>query len=274
MRFKPCYIIQFISLVILSIVFIVGSLYFNNNLNNINQEKSLFPVLIYVNSLSEANDVLNFITPHKLYLSHEMVSSEELERSLIDKYDLVDYRTIAGDFRLPYQLVLYLKSASKDEMVDFVNEIAAFFPTYIINYNERIWLDIENHYNSLNENKLIKQLIYLLAMILVQINIRSWYIMKNKTAIDAVTNSGIKRNILMLREFTYNIVYIGISILTIFVLYIIINSFGLVSFLTDNFLGADVFLNWNYKLSLGLAIILSVLFQKPLFIRMRKTSSE
>jgi len=270
MRFKQCYVIQYVSLVVLSCVFIIGSLYFNNHLNSINQEKSLFPVLIYVNSPSEANDVLGFSMPHKLYMMHNIVSSEELENTLIEKYNLADYRAVAGDFRLPYQLELYLKPANKKEMVDFVNDIAAFFPTYIINYNERIWLDIENHYNSLNENKLIKQMIFLFAMIFVQINIRALYVMKNRTAIDAIALSGIKRRVLILQELKYNTIYLGIAILTIVVLYVIINTSGLVSLLTDNFVGASMFLNWNYKLFLGIGIVLSVIFQRPMFMKLRK----
>jgi len=209
--------------------------------------------------------------PNRLYLLHNIVSSDELENTLIEKYDLADFRAVAGDFRLPYQLELYLKPAPKHEMVDFVNEIAAFFPTYIINYNERIWLDIENHYNSLNENKIIKQMIFLFAMIFVQIYIRAWYIMKNRTAIDAIALSGIKKNVLIIRELKYNFIYLGASILTIIVLYVIINSTGLVSLIADNFLGTGMFLNWNYKLSLGIAIILSVIFQRPIFMKLRKT---
>jgi len=270
MKFKSCYIIQYIAFFILATVFIVGSLYFKNYLQRINHDKSSVPVLIYTNTLSEANDVLEFIITRPLYLSHIINCSDEIESSLIEKYDLGDFRTIAGDFRLPYQLELFLKPTNIRLMVDFVDEISAFFPTYLINYNERFWLDIDKHYRSLYRKVNFMEILYLVAMAFVLIYIRSWYIMKHRNAIDAILLSGVKKKILVFEELKNNSIFLGIAMVSALGIYIIVNSFAIVSYLTDSFFGREEFINWYFMILMLIVVVFSLILQKPLLIRKRK----
>ena len=255
MPIKRCYVNQLIVLIVFSAMFIFVSLNLEKNINDINHEKSLFPVLLYTNTLSEANDVLYFVKSSEFYFSHVIINPDSLERFLIEKYNLTNYQEIAGDYRLPYQLELYLMPLDADRMIYFVRSINAFFPNYIIQYNEKLWSDIDFHLSHLRRSLLIIQAVLLISFLIVQGFVRFWFIVKNKQVMSAILNSGITAKALSVKETVTNAVYVIISV------------FAIVSINVGiNYLVADkVSIDTQYVLKLVSICVLSVFLQKPLF---------
>lgn len=256
---------QLIILFIFASVFINGSLLLNNFVLNINQEKSIYPILVYTNTLSEANDVLDFVKEHKCYFASEIISPDSLENMLIDKYNLSDYKDIAGDYKLPYQLEISVLPFKTEELLGFVNKIQGFFPNYLLHYNQEIWQNIDQQTNKLKLNIIVMQITALILYMALQFLLRFFLIINYRENISALINSGISLKSLFLKELINKFVFLVIAGFLIITINFLINYINLLTMISTNYSKVNTFLDLNLLVYLMMTNMILVFCQRPFF---------
>ncbi|MCL2065561.1 MAG: hypothetical protein FWG98_14475 [Candidatus Cloacimonetes bacterium] len=246
---------------IFSIAFIYGSLQMNYYIDYVNQEKSLFPILVYTNNLSEANDVHDFVNNHQVFSSFYLTYPDSLANLLIEKYELMDFSRAVRGFTLPFLLEIFVNPLPADDLNSFIFEITSFFPNNIIHYNSNIWVEIDSQTLRLRKIFLILQALALGLYLLLQLFIRLAIIVKNKECINAIQNSGITSNKLALKKLHENVLFLFFTS----ILMILSNLFLNILFINRMSVLSLNMLNLNLLVMLFLINFLFVLFQKPIY---------
>ena len=249
--------------VVFTLVFIYGSLYFNDYIVYVNQEKSLFPILIYTNTLSEANDVLDFVSSHEVYSLFNLTYPDSLANLLIDKYGLTDFRRAVRDFTLPFLLEIFINPFEAEKLSSFIYEITSFFPNNIIHYNENIWLEIDLQTARLTKILFTLQIIALALYLSFQLFFRMIIIFKNKESISAIKNSGMTQSKVALKRIQETVTYLFFSTILMIIIAFFLNFF----MIYRDFSLSINNLNLNLLIMLFVVNALFVLFQKPIYTR-------
>ena len=261
MNFNLHFINQIIIGLLFTLIFIGGSIFLIQHTNFVNQEKSLFPILIYTNTLSEANDVLDAVINHHIYSGFQLTYPELLEKLIFDRYDLNDFIDISNEITLPFLLELNLNPVHSIELNDFINEIKNVFPNYIIHYNEQIWKEIDEQVNKLTIILWIMQFTILLSYLFTQFSYRLSTILKNKEIINAILSSGISPKKLSKKRFYTNFNFL----LLIFIFCIGVNYLASYIFIFNHFAFSIEFLNFKLLAIFYVINLTLVVSQKPIF---------
>ena len=255
-----------------SIIFIFGSLLLVNYIETLNNDKSIFPILVYADTVEEIDKILEIIIMNEAYQTHAVVSPDSLKKFMVEKYSLDDIEEIAKDFVLPYQLYITVNPVKMDLLMLLVLEIGENFPENIIQYNDEAWREIDVNVVRLRKISFSVQLITLLIYLFIQIFIRITYILRNKIMINAIVSSGLSFRSIAWKNFVNNLIFLLLSFLLIIAVNILINYFALPHFVTPTIIEHPSFLlyiNINITLMLFITNMLLVVIQKPLLKRSR-----
>ena len=255
----------YITLVISVLIFATGSLFFENYIEDMKQDMSLYPILIYTNSVSEAEDVISFIRQNPIYLTHSITDPDYLESMLISKYNLADYKSISGDYRLPFQIELAISPFPMTQIMIFVSQLSARFTDSIIHYNAKLWNDVEMAVERNMRIFLSLQIIFLFFYVFIQLFIRLSFINRYHENFFALANSGIAHKKLIKKEVSLNLIFFTVSIFSIAVLNVIINYFDLVSYVGRVWTTHFYYINPKMIIMFAFANLIVIVFQKSLF---------
>jgi hypothetical protein len=238
-----------------------------NYILSLNQTKSTYPILTYSNTLDEADLIVDLISSHEAYNSHTIQSPDVLKTMLLSKYKLDDMEEIEEEFSLPYQIEIIVKPLSSDKLLLFVLELSDLFPENIMQYKEDIWKEIDTRNGKLKRLLYVIQIVLLMVYVFVQSFIRLLYILKYKTNINAVVNSGISQRMLSFKNFMNNFYFLLMSTSLIILINFAINYFYVISYIINDLTTHFYYVNINLIIMLIAANILLVLVQIPILKR-------
>ena len=255
----------YLTLVISVLIFATGSLFFENYIEDMKQDKSLYPILVYTNSVTEAEDIINFAKENPIYLDHSITDPDYLESMLISKYNLADYKSISGDYKLPFQIEISISPLPMNQIIIFVSQLSARFTDSIIHYNAKLWNDVEMVVERNMRIFLCMQVIFLSFYVFIQLFIRLSFINKYHENFFALANSGIAHKKLLKKEVSLNFKFIMIALCSITLLNVIINYFDLVSYVGRVWTTHFYYINPKMILMFFFANLIVIIFQKSLF---------
>jgi len=206
--------LYFISMVILTIVFVYGAILLDNVVKDVNNRKNIFPILIYTNLEQTLDEISQYLQVNPVCDTYQIVSPDTLETILIQKYNLTDYKEIAGDYRLPYQIEVTVVPLSMNELARFVADLFTTFSDSIIHYNAKLWEDVDIQVNKLRFYFYILKIVFLCLYIGILYGIRLSYIHRHQSTISAIQTSGIPRLKLLKIDLQKNLSFWGLAIAT------------------------------------------------------------
>jgi len=267
--------LYYVNMVIFSIFFLLGSLMLDNILDQVNNKKNIFPILIYTNSLETVDQIITFIQKSEVYYSHNVIFPDSLEAMLVEKYRLIDYKEIAGDYTLPYQVEITVFPLPMKQLALFVTSLNTTFTDSIIHYNAKLWDDVDTQASKLNLYFYIMKLILLGLYIFIQFSTRIAFIQKNQNNIRALQKSGISAKKLTKREVGANLLFLLIAIVSAAIIDFAINYYDLLTHVVKGYENYKTFLlekpflytyfNIELLVMLAFANLVLITFQKALF---------
>jgi len=269
--------LYYVNMLLFCIFFLVGALLLDNILDQVNNKKNIFPILIYTNSLDTVEEIIDFIQKSEVCYSHNVIYPDFLESMLIDKYHLTDYKEIAGDYVLPYQVEITVFPLPMKQLALFVNSLITTFKDSIIHYNAKLWDDVDTQASKLRFYFYIMKLILLGLYIFIQFSTRIAFIQKNQNDIRALQKSGIAPGKLNIREFNVNLVFWIIAVATAVIVDFLVNYYDLLPIIIAGFESYKTFevekpfiytyFNIDLLVMLACANLVLVTFQKRMFTR-------
>jgi len=265
MKVRLSSITSYITLVVSVIIFAAGSLFLENYIEDMNQDKSLFPILVYSNTVSDAEEVIDFVKENPIYLTHSITDPDSLESMLISKYNLADYKSISGDYKLPFQIEISVSPYPIVELVLFVNQISAKFNENIVHYNAKLWNDVEMAVERNKRLYLGMQVIFLFFYVFIQLFIRLAFINRYRENFYALVSSGIAFQKLVKKEVVSKLIFLFVSTFSITIVNFILNYFELMSYSGKVWTTHFYYLNPKMVIMFVTANLIIITFQKSLF---------
>jgi hypothetical protein len=211
MKYSGIFIRQFLVFLCFASLFVYGSLYQRNVIDTIESEKFTYPILIYSYDGDAAIDILRFVQDKVSTIF--FFTPENLQNLLIDKYELQDYEYLADELPFPFMIEAYLSPSLAPVIGSIIEEILLQFSESIsqLQFNEKLWNDIDLKVNSLRTNLLVIEIFALLAYLFIQLFVRYNYCIKFKDDINAVLSAGIKKSEFRKKELLNSILFVIIS---------------------------------------------------------------
>jgi hypothetical protein len=267
MIFARSNINQLAFLMLFTAIFICGSLLMENYVISLDQVKSTYPVLTYSNTLDEADLIIDLISSHEAYAAHQIQSPDILKTMLLTKYKLEGIDDVEEDFAMPYQIEIQVKPLSSEKLLLFVLELSDLFPENIMQYNENVWKEIDSQNAKLRKLLFALQIVLLIIYIFVQCYNRLLYILKSKTNINAVLNSGISQRLMSVKNFMNNLYFLLISTSIIILINFALNYFHVIGYLITDLTTNLYYININLVIMLIISNFILVFVQQPILKR-------
>jgi len=192
-------------------IFLYGAIYLDNITETVNTRKSIFPILIYTNSEQTVEELAGYVQQNPVCDSYQIIPPDSLETILIEKYQLTDYKEIAGDYRLPFQVEITVVPLSMKQLARFVADLSTTFSQNVVHYNAKLWEDVDTQVNKLRFYFYILKLVFLCLYIGVLYAVRLSFIQKHQNTISAILASGTPLRKLAKREFLSNLFFWVVS---------------------------------------------------------------
>ena len=187
--------------------------FMNDYIDNTNLEKSTYPILVYTDTLNEADDILDYVKDNNAFLNFELTNPQMLSLLLVEKYGLEEFNNIISDIILPYLLEIYLKPDKPVVLEDIIKDLEAFFPNSITQYNDTVWDEIETNVQRLIYLSWAINALLLITYLAAQLYFRMIYFARNAETIKAILNSGISHKKLKNMKAKENFVFLFYSII-------------------------------------------------------------
>ncbi|MDD4156650.1 MAG: hypothetical protein PHY08_08775 [Candidatus Cloacimonetes bacterium] len=259
MPFNRFIIFQIIFSVVFFSVLFFANFFFIDFIKQIDEQKSIYPILIYANSQKEINQIKDFAESSEIIKTYKMTTPDSLEQSILKKYNLTEYSKIANSYRLPYQLELIVQPVSYENLTKFYNALIKNFPEYIIQKNENVWAEIELKVSLLYKVLYVIKLLILIAYVFFMIFFRMIFIGINRDRLLAIYKSGIQLKRLLKLQRLFSFYFIIIS----FCMALMIESIWSYS----NF--NEIVIDKEIQLMFIFANLIVIFFQKSLFKKKR-----
>jgi hypothetical protein len=269
MIFRAYSVAQYIIMAAFATIFISGAIYLSNDIFQINETKSHYPILVYTNTLDDAINVINYATDSEVFLAYHITFPDSLESMLIRKYNLVNYHDISSGYSLPYQVEIYIQPHSMDKLALFVSSMTARFSNDIVHYNASLWREIDQQANLRSRYYFILLIVSLLLYVLLMHIYRLRHAMKNVEIIQALKNSGMTPRKLKSKENLQSCMFILISVGFIIVINFIINFFELFAYITQMHIFHTYYINPNAIYFFTIFSFLYVVTQPSMFSQKR-----
>ena len=218
------YLHIFISLVF-AFAFCMGVHFVYTYISHANYEKTEYPILIYTNTLSEANEVLNSVKDNRNFMAFHLFEPHELTTLLVEKYNLTDYNSLIGDLTLPFLLEIKVRPNKSSDLHTFVNSINHAFPDFIVHYNEFIWKSIDTRVDRLFIIAYIIQALVLITYLSLQLLIRMIYLSNNYETVHAILNSGLTPKKITRIKLFENFMFLTVSSILLLISNYFVNYF-------------------------------------------------
>ena len=246
-----------------SIVFLICSMYTKSYIDDVNNEKSIYPILVYLNTIDETEEAVAFIVNHDVFLSYQITNPDSLEKLIIQKYGFNSLSVAEGDFSFPFLLDIQIRPFPTIELMGFIEELSSLFPHNVIHYNESIWQETDIQVKKYKNIFCSIQIVALIAYLFCQILIRLHNMLKNRETINAILASGISQKKLAIKRFQMNIIFLIVSMSMIISINYLINFL----FVHKKFDFKIEYFNIESILMLFIINIILIIFQKPVFMR-------
>ncbi len=255
MPFNRFLIIQLLVSILFFTIFFLLFIYSNNFIQDINHQKSIYPILVYANSQKEINQIKEFAESFEIVKSHNIIHPDSLEKNLLQKYNINEYQKISSSYRLPFLFEINLKPYPYLQLMDFYQALTKHFPKYIIHKNEKIWSEIDIKVNNLKDCQKIMSYISLIFYILLMLFIRIVFVSKNETNLKAIYKSGLSIKKLISTQKWYSFYFI-----------LIVTIFSVILSLSRSLYYSHVFfVDLNFLVMFFMANLLIVFLNKPFF---------